>query len=194
MINTTGKEQLAAYIRKIIHLTDEQMEFVLKYFKPTRHLKNEVLVEVGQVNQYMNFVEKGCVRIFFVRDDGLDLTRNITFENQFATGLASFISQKPSMEALQVLEDTHLLRISRVDFYYLLGMFDSWEKFFRKYLEYAYLNNLSIYQREVMKDAAERYKELLSINAEIVKRLPNKIVASYLNMTPETLSRIKSKR
>jgi CRP-like cAMP-binding protein len=193
MMNTTGKEKLAAYIRNSIHLTDEQMEFILQYFKPTQHLKNEVLVEVGQVNEYMNFVEKGCVRIFF-RDDGLELTRNITFENQFATGLASFISQTPSREALQVLEDTCLLRISRKDFYYLLGMFIAWEKFFRKYLEYAYMNNLGIYQREITKDAAERYKELLRMNPEMVQRLPNKIVASYLNMAPETLSRLKSKK
>jgi len=192
-MTTTGKEQLAAYIRGVIHLTDEQMEMVLSYFKPSRHARNEVLVEIGQINQYMNFINKGCVRIFFMRDDGLDMTRNITFENQFATGLASFISQTPSMEALQVLEDTQLLRISRTDFYYLLNLIDAWEKFFRKYLEYAYLNNLNIYHREIMKDAAERYKELLRMNPEIVKRLPNKIVASYLNMSPETLSRMKSK-
>jgi CRP-like cAMP-binding protein len=192
-MNTIGKEQLAAYIRNIIYLTDEQMELVLSCFRPTRHAKNEVLVEIGQTNKYMNFINKGCVRIFFMRDDGLDMTRNITFENQFATGLASFISQTPSMEALQVLEDTQLLRISRADFYYLLNQIVPWEKFFRKYLEYAYLNNLNIYQREIMKDAAERYKELLSMNPEIVKRLPNKIVASYLNMSPETLSRTKLK-
>lgn len=193
-MDTTGKEQLATYIQNVIYLTEEQLELVLSYFKPSLHLKNEVLVDIGEVNEYMNFVIKGCVRIFFVRDDGMDMTRNITFENQFATGLASFISQAPSREALQVLEDTQLLRISRKDFYYLLGMFSAWEKFFRKYLEYAYMNNLSIYQREITKDAAERYKELLRMNPEMVKRLPNKIVASYLNMTPETLSRLKSKK
>lgn len=187
------KKQLTAYIQNIVQLTEEQMDLVLSYFKPGYHLKNEVLVEIGQVNQYMNFVEKGCIRFFFVRDDGLDITRHIVFENQFATGLASFISQQPSMEALQVLEDSQLLKISRQDFYHLLNIIPAWEKFFRNYLEYAYMNNLSIYQRGVMKDAAERYKELLSVNPEIVKRLPNKIVASYLNMSPETLSRLKSK-
>jgi CRP-like cAMP-binding protein len=192
-VNLPDNQQLAAYIRNIIYLTDEQMELVLSYFKPSRHVKNELLVEIGQVNQYMNFIEKGCVRFFFVRDDGQDMTRNIAFENQFATGLASFISQQPSIEALQVLENSTLFRIKRSDFYYLLNIIPAWEKFFRNYLEYAYMNNLNIYQREIMKDAAERYKELLSVNPEIVKRLPNKIVASYLNMSPETLSRLKSK-
>lgn len=189
----TDKETLKAYIRNIISLEDEQMELVLSYFKPSRHLKNEVLVEIGQVNQYMNFIEKGCVRFFFMRDDGQDMTRNIAFENQFATGLASFISGQPSMEALQTLEDSRLLRIKRDDFYELLNRVPQWEKFYRNYLEYAYMNNLNIYKREIMKDAMERYKELLRIHPEVVKRLPNKIVASYLNMSPETLSRMKSR-
>ena len=55
------------------------------------------------------------------------------------------------------------------------------------------MNNLSIYQREILKDASARYKELLSVNPRIIKRFPNKIVASYLNMSPEILSRLKSK-
>jgi CRP-like cAMP-binding protein len=192
-VNVTDKDQLKAYIQNVIHLTPEQLEFALGHFKPSQHVKNEVLVEIGQVNQFMNFIVKGCVRFFFVRDDGQDMTRHIAFENQFATGLASFISQQPSMEALQVMEDTSLLRISRKDFYYLLNIIPAWEKFFRNYLEYAYMNNLYIYQREIMKDAAERYKELLSVNPKIVQRLPNRVVASYLNMSPETLSRLKSK-
>ncbi|OOQ61724.1 Crp/Fnr family transcriptional regulator [Mucilaginibacter pedocola] len=192
-MSTKPKQQLAEYIQNVIQLTDEQLDLVLSYFKPVRHARNELLLNIGQVNRYMNFIEEGCVRFYFVRDDGQDTTRHIAFENQFATGLASFISQRPSMEALQAMEDTSLLRISRDDFYHLLDVIPTWEKFFRSYLEYAYMNNLSIYQREIMKDAADRYRELLSNNPEVVKRLPNKIVASYLNMSPETLSRLKSK-
>jgi CRP-like cAMP-binding protein len=131
--------------------------------------------------------------MFFIGEDGQEVTRNISFENQFATGLASFIQQLPSEESLQALEPTTLFRIARKDFYYLLNVIPAWEKFYRNYLEFAYLNNISIYQREMMKDATERYKELLKVNPKIVDRLPNKIIASYLNMTPETLSRVKSK-
>lgn len=187
------KQNLATYIRQTVQLTDDQLAFVLNYFKPSIHPKNKIIVDVGEVNQYMNFIDNGCVRLFFSNEDGQEITRHIVFEHQFATGLASFILQSPSQEALQALESTALLRISRQDFYYLLDLIPAWEKFFRKYLEFAYLNNLSIFQREITKDAPERYKELLAVNPDLVKRLPNKIVASYLNMTPETLSRLKSK-
>lgn len=189
----TDKSQLARYIRNIIYLTDEQLALILGFFKVTTHIKNEIIVDVGEVNSYMNFIEKGCLRMFFIGEDGQEVTRNISFENQFATGLASFIQQLPSEESLQALEPTTLLRIARKDFYYLLNVIPAWEKFYRNYLEFAYLNNISIYQREMMKDATERYKELLKVNPQIVERLPNKIIASYLNMTPETLSRVKNK-
>jgi hypothetical protein len=69
----------------------------------------------------------------------------------------------------------------------------AWEKFYRNYLENAYINNLQIFQREITKDAELRYRELLERNPEVVQRLSNKVVASYLNMSPETLSRIKSR-
>jgi CRP-like cAMP-binding protein len=187
------KQALAAHIRSIIFLTDEQMELALSYFKPSKHSKNEMLVSEGMVSQYMNFVVKGCLRIFFIKEDGQEATRHLAFEQQFATGLASFIRGLPSFEYIQVMEDSELLRISRKDFHHLLDVIPSWEKFYSNYLENAYIDNIHIYQREITKDAELRYKELLERDPKVVMRLSNKIVASYLNMSPETLSRIKSR-
>jgi CRP-like cAMP-binding protein len=188
-----SKQNLYTYIKDVVYLSDEQMELALSFFKPSTHQKYDFLVRDGEVGKQMNFVVKGCLRIFFVREDGQEATRHLAFENQFATGLASFITEKPSQENIQVMEQSELLRITRKDFYYLLNIIPAWEKFYRFYLENAYINNLQIFHREVTKDAELRYKELLAQNPEVVRRLSNKIVASYLNMNPETLSRIKSK-
>jgi len=188
-----SKQALANYISNIVQLNDEQLDLALSFFKPSSHAKYEHLVSEGAVGQYMNYVNKGCLRIYFLREDGQEATRHFAFENQFATGLASFITESPSLENLQVMEDSELLRISRKDFYYLLNVIPAWEKFYRYYLENAYINNLQIFQREITKDAGLRYKELLDRNPEVVRRLSNKVVASYLNMSPETLSRMKSR-
>jgi CRP-like cAMP-binding protein len=188
-----SKQALSAYIQKIILLNEEQLDLALSYFKPSVHSKFELLVTEGEVGKYMNFVVSGCLRIYFNREDGQEATRHFAFENQFATGLASFITESPSFENIQVMEDSEILRISRKDFYYLLNIIPSWEKFYRFYLENAYINNLQIFQREITKDAELRYKELLDRNPEVVRRLSNKVVASYLNMSPETLSRMKSR-
>lgn len=187
------KEQLAAYLRTIIDLTPAQLALVLSLFEPSRHPRHALLLQAGQVNQYMSFIGRGVLRIFFIRDDGQEATRHLAFEQQFITSLASFITQEPSHEYVQTLEAADLLRISRKNFYYLLECLPAWEKFFRHYLENAYLSNLRVYQREITKDAEQRYQELLAVNPQVVLRLPNKMVASYLNMSPETLSRIKAR-
>jgi len=187
------KEQLAAYIQTIIDLTPPQLALVLSLFEPSHQSRHTVLLHAGQVNQYMNFIERGALRIFFMREDGQEATRHLAFEQQFITSLGSFITQEPSHEYVQTLEACELLRISRQNFYYLLECVPAWEKFFRHYLENAYLINLRVYQREITKDAEQRYQELLALSPQVVLRLPNKMVASYLNMSPETLSRIKAR-
>jgi len=187
------KEQLAAYIQKIIDLTPPELALVLSLFEPVRQPRRTLLLQAGQVNQYMNFIERGSIRIFFIREDGQEATRHLAFEQQFITSLASFITQQPSYEYVQTLEASDLLRISRQNFYYLLECLPAWEKFFRRYLENAYLINLRVYQREITKDAEQRYQELLAQSPQVVLRLPNKMVASYLNMSPETLSRVKAR-
>lgn len=187
------KEQLAAYIQKIIDLTPPQLALVLSLFEPSHQPRRTLLLQAGQVNQYMNFIQRGALRIFFIREDGQEATRHLAFEQQFITSLGSFITQQPSHEYVQTLETSDLLRISRQNFYYLLDCVPAWEKFYRHYLENAYLINLRVYQREITKDAEQRYQELLALSPQVVLRLPNKMVASYLNMSPETLSRIKAR-
>ncbi|MGI4734540.1 MAG: Crp/Fnr family transcriptional regulator [Janthinobacterium lividum] len=187
------KEPLAAYIQAIIDLTPPQLALVLSLFEPVRQPKRTMLLQAGQVNQYMNFIQRGSIRIFFIREDGQEATRHLAFEQQFITSLASFITQQPSHEYVQTLEACDILRISRKNFYYLLDCLPAWEKFFRHYLENAYLINLRVYQREITKDAEQRYQELLALSPQVVLRLPNKMVASYLNMSPETLSRVKAR-
>ncbi|SEV90910.1 cAMP-binding domain of CRP or a regulatory subunit of cAMP-dependent protein kinases [Chitinophaga sp. YR573] len=182
-------EQLTKYIQDNIPATEKELELILSYFKPLTIKKNELLG-----GQRMFFVVKGCLRIFFIQEDGQDITRYLAFENNFATALVSFISQEPSLEFIQTLENTELLYISRRDFHHLLDTIPLWDKFYRHYLEHAYVTNTNRLMSFITMDAIERYRILLKENPIIVQRLPNKIVASYLNISQETLSRIKSKK
>lgn len=185
--------QLADYISKEIAVTDTELETILSFFKPLKPKKNELLVTHGQTSQRMFFVGQGCLRIFFINEDGQDATRYLAFENNFATALVSFITNKPSLEYIQALEHTELLYITQLDFYTLLEEIPVWEKFYRHYLEMAYVNNTNRLMSFITMDAGERYRELLAINPKLVNRLSNKMVASYLNISQETLSRLKSK-
>lgn len=187
-------ELLNEYIKEKIAISDESLQTVNQYFKPLKLKKNEFLLHTGQACQRTYFVMEGCLRIFFINEAGQEATRYLAFEKQFATGLVSFITEQPSLEYVQAVTATKILYISRHDFHALIKVVPEWEGFYRHYLEYAYVLNTNRLMSFLTLDAGERYKRLLEEAPEIVKRLSNKLVASYLNMSQETLSRVKSKR
>ena len=186
-------EQLSAYIRERVNVSEEELQLILSHYNPLKLKRNEVLLSEGETSRRMFFVVKGCLRVYFIKEDGSEVTRRIVFENAFSTTLVGFITCQPSMEFTQAIETTSLLYIERENFYSLLETIPVWEKFYRQYLEYAYVNNTNRLMSFITLDATEKYRQLLEENPEIVKRLPNRIVASYLNISPETLSRLKSK-
>jgi CRP-like cAMP-binding protein len=186
-------EQLSSYIREKIAISDEDLEQVLSFFKIMQVKKNEIMISPGETSQRIYFVDKGCLRIFFLTEGGTEATRHFAFENQFATALVSFITDQTSKEFIQAVEDTELYYIRQKDFYHLLTIIPQWEKLYRHYLEYAYVTNTNRLMSFITLDATERYRQLLAQNPNVVMRMPNKMVASYLNISQETLSRLKSK-
>lgn len=185
--------ELINYIKKNITIEDEDLKIVLSYFKTIEKNKNDILLLNGKNSQVSYFVKKGCLRLFYIDEEGKDVTRYIAFENQFATELVSFITNEPAQETIQVIENSELLYITHDDFRHLMKIIPKWKDFYSIYLEKAYVNNSKRLKSFTTLDASERYKQLFKINPNIVRRLPNKIVASYINISQETLSRIKSK-
>jgi len=184
---------LPDYIKEKITISDPDLETVLSYFKPQKVKKSEILVNPGEKPERIYFVVSGCLRIFFLTEGGAEATRHFAFENQFATALVSFITGEISKEYVQAVEDTEVYFIWQSDFYELLKIIPQWEKLYRHYLEYAYVTNTNRLMSFITLDATERYRQLLAQNPNVVMRMPNKMVASYLNISQETLSRLKSK-
>ncbi|WP_159023277.1 Crp/Fnr family transcriptional regulator [Formosa sp. L2A11] len=189
----TDYTELINFIKKNVEIGDEDLKIILSYFKIIKKHKNEILLPTGNISQVSYFVNKGCLRLFFIDDNGKDVTRYIAFENQFATELVSFITKEPAQETIQVIEDSELLYITHEDFRHLIKIIPKWKDFYSVYLEKAYVNNSKRLTSFTTLNASERYNQLFKINPNIVKRIPNKIVASYINISQETLSRIKSK-
>lgn len=187
------KEILAKYILKKVKMSDEDLQSILSYFKPRTVKKKEILLHEGDLSNRMYFVVKGCLRIYFIKDVGTEVTRRIIFENDASSSMVSFITENPSKEYIEAVMDSELLYIDRKDFYHLVETLPAWEKFYRHQLEYAYVVNTNRLMSFITNDATERYLLLLKENPEIIKRLPNRLVANYLNITQEGLSRLKSK-
>ena len=137
----TNYIELTNFIKKNINIEDEDLKIVLSYFKTIKKSKNDILLSNGKNSQVSYFVKKGCLRLFYIDEEGKDVTRYIAFENQFATELVSFITNEPAQETIQVIENSELLYITHDDFRHLMKIIPKWKDFYSIYLEKAYVNN-----------------------------------------------------
>lgn len=174
--------------------TQDEISEVVKYFRPIKATKNEVLIENGDVSRHLFFIVKGCVKACFIDSDGQETIRYVAFENQFISSIHSFIKQTPSNEFISAVESSDLLAISHADFKTALSTIPLFKDFYIKMLEETYLNNHWRIETFLRLDAKQRYAYVLKNNKQLVQRLSNKNLSRFLGITQESLSRIKAKK
>jgi CRP-like cAMP-binding protein len=177
-----------------ISLSAEHEQLVDRCYKSRLAKRGEILLEKGNVARYLYFVVKGCLRVFLTKDDGSEWTRFLIFENCFGTAFPSFVQQKPSVAAIQSMEASELLMISHHDAQVLIREIPGWETMMRLGLEQDYIASIQRIESLITLDAKERYNILMQTQPGLIQRLPGKIIADYLGMSQETLSRLKSKK
>ncbi len=152
--------------------------------------KGKDVQPIGHTCKTIYFVYSGIVRIYYFKDD-IDITESFEFENAFVARAESLFSGKPSRKAIQAIEDTVLIAI---DSNKLFGLFDKYpelERWFRKIIEASYVNTVNRLESLQFNTAEERYHHLLREHPEVLQRVPLKLIASYLGITPVSLSRIR---
>lgn len=150
------------------------------------------LLHEGQISKTAFFIEKGCLRSW-VNNNGKDITVQFFFEGQGVSSFESFITNQPSWLNVQSIEPCIIQNISKPDFQFIL---DS-SSVIKQEVDAYILQRLFFYQRlfvSRIKDNPEnRYKELLKEHPEILKRVPQHYIASFLGITPVSLSRIRNR-
>ena len=185
--------QLEKYLKTKIEIDDKTLSFICSYFTIKKTKRNEFLLKEKEICKHFYFVNKGCIRLFNINKDGEEGTRYFHFEDSFGTALPSLINQKPSYEFMQTIEPSELLVISREDYFHLVDTVPQFAFIYREILESAYLKSQErIYCFQSL-EAAEKVRWVLTNQSKWLTRLSNKMVASYLGLTPQTLSRLKSK-
>ena len=185
--------QLKTVLNVITPFPEEDMERVLACFKPKQVPQGACLLINGDVCKEFYFVAKGCIRTYFIDEKGNEKTRYIMPDNHIGTALSSFISARPSFELMDALSDSELLVISFRDFYKLNDELLSWKSFYQKILEMAYSFQTRRIESIVTLTAQQRFEQAMHENPSLFQLVSNKTMASYLDMTPETLSRLKSR-
>lgn len=168
----------------------DRITALLKYRKVKRAT---LLLSAGEVCKELYFVHTGCIRTYYLTQQGHEKTRHIAFDESIVTSFSSFISLQPSFEFIDVLEDSALYSIGHKDFYQLCKDIPEWQRYYTKFLEMAYLQQNKRIEARVTLTAKQRYENLINEHPIYAQRLSNKILASYLDVREETLSRLKSK-
>ena len=186
-------ELLYKYFAKKTAIGRVKFEEISSFFKPINAGRNEILLSEGQTCKFFLFVNRGCIRFYSINDDGIEQTRYFAFEGKFGTALSSLITQEPSNESIQSVENSELLSISRKDLFHLVETVPEVNYVYRDILEMAYTTSQKRIYHLQGEDALSRLKWLMEYRPMILSRLSSKLVASYLGITPYTLSRLKAK-
>lgn len=177
---------------KTIHPISIESEKVLSEICTEKEFNKGVDVQpIGHTCKTIYFVKKGCVRIYYFKED-IDITESFEFEKAFVARAESLFTGKSSRKAIQAIENTSLIGIDSNKLFKLFDSHPDLERLFRKIIEMAYVNTVNRIESLQFNTADERYFNLLKDQPNILKRVPLKFIASYLGITPVSLSRIRA--
>ena len=182
--------QLQNFFRFFIDFSDEELDEVWHFFRPRKLKKGEHLYSPGEIATETGFIVKGVFRVYYLIE-GKESTRFLGCENIFISSIPSFTTQKPSIEYVEALESAELLMLSFQDLQKMYNMSPKWDRLVRYLAEYSYNEQQSRIYSLIALTAQERYEHLTKSHPEFIQRIPQYIIANYLGISPETLSRIR---
>jgi CRP-like cAMP-binding protein len=179
------------YLAKFIELTDEEFtHYLLPVIKVRRFGKKELVTRVGEVENYFNFVVRGLVRKYY-RKGHQEINTQISFEGHLILSQESFHSRQPSEYYVETIEPTTFVSITHDDLERVYAQSHKMEHLARVLITYAMVIKDKWQMQLVKMTPRERFLHFVTKNPELMQRVPQKFLASYLNIKPETFSRFK---
>ncbi len=183
------KAELKAFISNYVSMDEAELDSIAALFKSRKIKKNEFLLEQGTVCNDLVFVQEGCLRLYYVHDE-VEISVWFAFVNSSAIDIYSFISEKPSVYFLQAIEDSEIWYMPKTELLKLYQTHPKMQEMMRCFWEDAVLNLIDRFTALQRDTAEERYLDLLSKPA-YMQKIPQKYLASFIGVTPTSLSRIR---
>jgi CRP-like cAMP-binding protein len=181
------------HIRKLVDLNENEVVAFNKYVETHQFKKKEYLIQEGGVCKHLYFVEKGCLRMYFINKKGVEQITQFALDGWWICDYQSFINQLPSEYYIQTIEESTIISIENKYLDKLLIEIPHLERYFRMILQKAVAaaQNRSKLLYEMSKE--EFYFHFSTSFPEFMQRVPLYMIASYLGLTPEYLSELRKK-
>ncbi len=170
----------------------EELRRLLKRKKNITLTKGEYFLMAGDVPEYIGFVRSGLLRLFHIDMDGEEVNKHFCVDNTLAISYSAFLLREESKFFIQALEDTRLLAIDHQTYLYLLDRHICWQIVARKLAEMLFILKEKREWELLVNNAQERYVQFLRDYPDLERRLSQYHIASYVGITPESLSRIRA--
>lgn len=179
------------HVNEKVSLTEEEQQTIKTFFSPKKLRKKQYLLQEGDVCKYMAFVEKGLLRSYNVDEKGYDHMIQFAWEGWWISDTYSFLSREPGAYNIDAIEDAELLLITLPHFEEMMLKVPKMERYFRILFQKNIISKERRLLSSITYSAEEKYLRLSETNPELIRRIPQNLIASYLGITPETLSRIR---
>ena len=177
----------------VVPLSEEDRQLIQGYLTVKKIRKRQYLLQEEDVCKMVAFVEKGAMRLYRVNEDGSEHIVHFALDGSFITDLYSFLTNEASIYNIDAIEDTELVVISKSASDELRKRSAKYQEFIFQATSEAYIQLERRISSTISLSLEERYKELTSNNPDIVQRIPQHMIASYMGLTAETLSRVRKR-
>ncbi len=195
MENREDKEifsQLIRFLNSIADIPEDEMELVEKHVRIKHLTKGALFIKAGEIPESVGFICKGLMRVFYIDENGRDFTKLFNLQFDFISSFASFIERSESHLHIEALEDTTLCVITYGIFRMFIERHPCWLKIYTRSLEKFYVIKERREGQLLWSDAKTRYGQFLKDFPGLEKRVKQYYIASYLGISPVSLSRIRA--
>ncbi len=181
--------ELNQFFDAYVKFPEQDLADITSKFRKRVIKKNEFLLRQGETCKDLIFVQSGCLRLYYIQDE-VEVSVWFALKHSSAIEIYSYISETPSNYFLQAIEDTEILYLSKKELDSLYTVYPQMQEMMRKFWEDVILNLLERFTALQRDTAEQRYLDLLN-KPELLQSIPQKYLASFIGVTPTSLSRIK---
>jgi CRP-like cAMP-binding protein len=186
-------ERILKNIAKFIQLTPQEAEYFISILHHKKVKKRQYLFHEGEICRYQFFVNKGCLRSYHTDDKGMEHVAQFAIEDWWISDMYSFLTSTPARLNVDAVEDSEVLYFDKPSIEKFYIDVPKFERFARMQVQNGFITNQQRIVESMSLDAEQRYCNFIGKYPLMEQRLPLKQIASYLGITPESLSRIRSK-